>query len=722
MTLSPRTSAVVAARTLLVLALIAAILDLPLPAASRARVRIHLVDRSDSVRAAGPADSLSPENADELAAWDRERKEPGDTLLRASFGADVAFESSVVDPRETDLEGAIRAALARNPTEIVLHTDGRADPGAALLLCRARGVPVHAFPIGPSSVRDARLARVIAPLDGPDGEEVPVDAVVESTFSGPFRLTLGDQSREIEVAAGVPAPVRFRVRAPARFDIRLEPDDACPRNNRASGEILARSGRRRVLVLSKTPVELEGIDATTSPVFANPEPYDAVILNELPLQPAERRALASSVRDFGAGLLLMGGKQSFAYGWKDTPLDEISPLRAVPDEKVAVVFAIDSSGSMSQPGKFDAVQDAVRSARPFFEPGDRVEAMIFSDRVEFVDLDRISRVKPGGGTYVARGMKEARLHLEQARAGRKNVFVFTDGEVAPQEKPEERKAEAERLREAGIGLTVVTVNKPLDVGVPVKIGDWNELEKKIRDLLHAFRGDSRDQPGPLDLKPHPATAGVAAVEVPWINRTSLRDGAQLAAAAGRPPSVDPVVAFRETGRGRVAAFAFPFDARLSRLYLQSIEHVAGGGAGGFTLSVDPPLVRARGRGPAVIEAAWRSVPSGKSGTLRLLQTAPDAWEGPLPPLPPGTVFVKAGKAVGGTTISCSREDEALGVDRRALERIAEETGGRVLGSSAELAALPRPSLPGRRSGRPVFLAAAILLLLAELAISTFWKA
>jgi hypothetical protein len=84
--------------------------------------------------------------------------------------------------------------------------------------------------------------------------------------------------------------------------------------------------------------------------------------------------------------------------------------------------------------------------------------------------------------------------------------------------------------------------------------------------------------------------------------------------------------------------------------------------------------------------------------------------------------VRSGRVRAGATVSCAREDEALGVDRRALERIAEETGGRILGSSADLEALPRPTLPGRRSGRPLFLAASILLLLGELAISTFWKA
>ncbi len=717
-----RSGAISAARAAVLLLLCAAIFDLPLPAASRARIRVHLIDRSDSVRAKGPPGSLTPEDADDIAAWDRDAREPGDTIIRASFGADVAFESDAVDAGDTDLQGAIEAALARNPTEIVLHSDGRADPGGAPLLCRARGVPIHVFPIGPTSVRDARIARISAPADATEGQESEVDVTVESTYAGRFRLSLDGRSAELDAAPGAPAVQTFRIRAPARFRVLLEPEDACPRNNEASGEILVRTDRRRVLVLSEHPIQLPGVETTTSLRLPPPEPYDAVILNDVPIRPDEMRALAAYARDFGGGVLIMGGERSYAMGgWKETPLDEISPLRAAPDERVAVVFAVDSSGSMDPPGKLDAVLDAVRSCLHFFERGDEVVAMAFSEGVEFVDVRNLRRIRAGGGTHIARGLEEARRHLLQSRAGRKHVFVLTDGEVAPDEKPEMRQAAAERLREAGIGLTVVTTIREIEVGQQVKIGDWKALEAELIRLLHAFRGDFREDPGMLEIKAHPVMSGIAPVEITWMNRTSLRDRARLAATAGTPPASDPAVAFMETGRGRVGAFAFPYDPRLERLYAQSIEHVTAAGAEGLALWVDPPLVRANGRGPAEFDAAWRAVPSGRAGAVRLRQVGPETWEGTLPPLPPGTVFVRAGRARAAASIPCAREDELLGIDLKALERIAGETGGKMLRSSADLRALPRPSAPGRKRGRPVFLAAAAALFLAELALSTFWK-
>ena len=74
------------------------------------------------------------------------------------------------------------------------------------------------------------------------------------------------------------------------------------------------------------------------------------------------------------------------------------------------------------------------------------------------------------------------------------------------------------------------------------------------------------------------------------------------------------------------------------------------------------------------------------------------------------------------TIPCAPEYEALGIDRKALERIASETGGRILGSPSGLPALPRPSAPAPRSGRPLFLVAALVLVFLEMALTTFWKA
>src|SRR5262245_25029748 len=140
---------------MIVLLLASAAFDLKLPGRSRDRSRIHLIDRSASVAVPGPAESLLPRDADDIVARDAETRSGGDAVAWASFGRTTAFESRTVDGSATDLAGALSAALGRNPTEIVLYTDGRADPGNALFLCRERRVPIHLFPLGPTRVQDA---------------------------------------------------------------------------------------------------------------------------------------------------------------------------------------------------------------------------------------------------------------------------------------------------------------------------------------------------------------------------------------------------------------------------------------------------------------------------------------------------------------------------------------------------------------------------------------
>jgi hypothetical protein len=103
------------------------------------------------------------------------------------------------------------------------------------------------------------------------------------------------------------------------------------------------------------------------------------------------------------------------------------------------------------------------------------------------------------------------------------------------------------------------------------------------------------------------------------------------------------------------------------------------------------------------------------------QVGPRRWEGRLPGNLTGPVLVRKGRARAAATIACPPEFEALGVDRAALERIVGETGGSLLKSTNELEALPRPRQSAPRSGRTVFLIAALALVFVELGVSIYWK-
>ncbi|HYE98126.1 MAG TPA: hypothetical protein VEJ18_04405, partial [Planctomycetota bacterium] len=188
--------------------------------------------------------------------------------------------------------------------------------------------------------------------------------------------------------------------------------------------------------------------------------------------------------------------------------------------------------------------------------------------------------------------------------------------------------------------------------------------------------------------------------------------------AGTAPAVYPAVAFRRAGHGLVGAILFPPAQAPPRLLAQAVRHVARPHARGPRLSVDPPVVRARGEWPSTRLAARAG-----DASFELVQIRADLWEGRLPDTVDGTAVVTLPDtgAVAVASLPSPRELAALGVDREALRRIAAATGGREIREAADLRALPPPTASGPRPGRPVFLIAAIVLFFAELAVATFWK-
>ncbi len=703
-----RRAAHLAARTLVVGLLLAAAADLPLPAGARPRRRLHLVDRSESVLA-GPASSRRPQDADATIAFDRDRRAAGDEVLLASFAGDLRFESPLVDePGRTDLRGALEGALARDPTEIVLHSDGRGDPGPALLLCRARGVPVHVMPLGTAEPRDIRFVRVRAPGDAAPGERFPVEVTVESTWDVKARVKLGDEIREIELASRVPATLVFRDRQAGVHPLSILNDDDAPQNNALRLDVLPRSAKRRVVAVPGTGLpDLKDVDLARG--YVPLTGVHAVVVDGPVPSKEQRDAIAAYVRE-GGGLILTGGRESFVP-WAGTSLEEVSPLRALPDHRVAVVFAVDCSGSMKD--HLGKVVEAVLETKDLFGADDRLYPMPFSRSARFLrDWSQLPRETADGDTNFVNALAEAGKQLAQDQAGRKHVLLFTDGISAEKETPEDRRRAAKEL---GVGLTVITIDRELEIGTNIKLQKIDQLAAELMRLFRGIREVWREKPGPLHFAPHPFTDGLAAIEPAGMNLSSPKPAAQVVAGVGTASAGYPAIALGQAGFGRTAAIAFEPDAAL---LARAVAQVARPAAGAYRLSVEPPLVRARGPGTSP-----RLLARMKGVEFDLLQVRSALWEGRMPSTPPGTVLVElADGSSAAAVLPCLPEFEKLGVDLDALARIAAETGGRLLKDSADLARLPPPAAGGRRSGRAWFLLAALAALFAELGIATFWKA
>jgi uncharacterized membrane protein len=303
---------------------------------------------------------------------------------RLPGAADLKFEGTS-SRLGTALERA-RDELAGLPLAgLVMITDGADTSDVSLdeplASLKARSIPV--FPVGVGRERfdrDIQISRVETPRSTLKGTSLSVDVVVSQTgYSGEtVPLQVEDQGRIVSSQQvrlpgdGEATTVRvtftasdagarlFRFRVPARDDEQVTQNnsrDALIEVNDRREKVLYLAGEPRfevgffrravegdqnlqVVILQRTaedkylrldvgsPDELaEGFPKTREELFA----YRAIILSSVEaasFSPEQLRMLAEFVSKRGGGLLMLGGRRSFAEGgWAGTPVAEVLPVQ-----------------------------------------------------------------------------------------------------------------------------------------------------------------------------------------------------------------------------------------------------------------------------------------------------------------------------------------------------------------------------------------------------------
>src|SRR5439155_2532971 len=154
--------------------------------------------------------------------------------------------------------------------------------------------------------------------------------------------------------------------------------------------------------------------------------YDSIVLvdvSRLRLSDAQLTSLQQFVRDFGRGLVMIGGPKSYgAGGYTDTPVEETLPVdMGVKDQQkqpdVALVVVIDKSGSMDachcnsfnngNPGggtgiagvrKVDIGKEAILRAAAAMSARDQLGVVAFDESAHWV-----VQTQPLGGISDLRG-------------------------------------------------------------------------------------------------------------------------------------------------------------------------------------------------------------------------------------------------------------------------------------------------------------------------------
>ncbi|QKK08146.1 MAG: VWA domain-containing protein [Planctomycetota bacterium] len=213
--------------------------------------------------------------------------------------------------------------------------------------------------------------------------------------------------------------------------------------------------------------------------------YDLIILQDVPADAMSQRAqtaLAAHVQDLGAGLVMLGGYNSFAAGgWRGSAIEPLLPVDLeIPDELIvpsaAVMIVLDSSGSMGRGvmGSIKTQQEIANESAALavstLDKRDLVGVVSFdSDTREVVPIGpnvdpqatagRIRSISAGGGTMVAPALGLARDRLVEVDAEIKHVILLSDGRAGDAEGLPRMAEEFGRL---GIRITTISVGSGAD--------------------------------------------------------------------------------------------------------------------------------------------------------------------------------------------------------------------------------------------------------------------
>lgn len=325
-----------------------------------------LLDRSDSIPSSQQEESRAMANR-----WARDKAKE-DRAGFLVFGADAALETearevaeaeriqAVIDGQRTDVAAAVRLGTAAFPEtgqkRLVLFSDGHENVGdavAAVLGARSQQVRVDVVPIGAARRSDVSIQRLQLPTGLKKGQtfEAKIFALSDAAQSGTVRLYRNGQllgSQPVQLDAGknlFSFPQTLIDPGFYQYEVQIDaPGDSIPQNNRATSFVNVREGDQ-ILVISAIPSEdqalvaaliEEEIEVDLGDISSFPDnlpamtSYDAIILSNIAagdLGFDMMRLLESAVRDFGVGLVVIGGDNAFAAGgYRNTPLETALPL------------------------------------------------------------------------------------------------------------------------------------------------------------------------------------------------------------------------------------------------------------------------------------------------------------------------------------------------------------------------------------------------------------
>ena len=385
-----RRATAIGLRSLILLLIIGALAEVQSVRTNDKLTTIFLLDWSESIPHEKQAEMLNYVNsstklqkrADDLAGvivFGKDAKVENPPTPNPSI---LVAPENIPDREFTDLSAAIKLALASFPEDtarrLVILSDGNENRGNALeqaLAAKGLNTQIDVLPIDYRYDREVLVEKIALPSDVKKGETVNINVVVrasepttgglqifQKTEGGKTPLSGDAEPQRVQLQRGVNVlSMKKTITEPNFYTFSAEfiPDrdsgDKRAVNNMAEGFTHAR-GEANVLLIEGTAGEhAELVDAlrqkglqvtvlvapridTTGVIGGDPlptdmaqlQPFDSVILGNVPkdsINEQLQELLERNTHDFGAGLVMLGGPNSFgAGGWLNTPIEKALPV------------------------------------------------------------------------------------------------------------------------------------------------------------------------------------------------------------------------------------------------------------------------------------------------------------------------------------------------------------------------------------------------------------
>ncbi|RIX51731.1 VWA domain-containing protein [Paenibacillus nanensis] len=480
-----RKLAVIATRALILLLLVALIAGVAPYRTLEQRNVVFLADRSASMK-----------DQDAVGEWIAEawrNKSEGDYggILSAGLHAVVdraLSEKPLPNERQyefrtelndqfTDLSKGLQlgSALLREKGggRIVLLSDGSENAGDALRgarLLKDAGIAVDVVELASALERDAAIDELQVPTALKQGETFSFQLNIQSTFTGEAEIRLFEDDRPVTTASVhlEAGENRFALQGIAkdsgfhRFRAELfAAGDEQSANNEAFAFSRV-SGPPIVLIVEGVPGSSGNIEAALSASLIGHETispeqlsvelaayaaYDSIILHNVPATRIAEKPmewLAKAVGDYGVGLVMLGGEDSYGLGgYFKTPVERALPVymdlqgrKQIPS--LGLVLVIDRSGSMAD-GKLELAKEAAMRTVELLRDVDTVGVVAFDSTPWWVVeptpltnrdevLQKIQGIQAEGGTEIYMALDAGFKGLLEIDAQRKHMILLTDGQ------------------------------------------------------------------------------------------------------------------------------------------------------------------------------------------------------------------------------------------------------------------------------------------------------